>query len=51
MLQSLQDIQVITKLLDEGNISDINQLDSNYLKLDTTVTTLDKNSDRYKMLV
>ncbi len=36
MLQSLQDIQVFTKLLDEGKISsDMNELDSNYLKLNT----------------
>lgn len=34
MLQSLEDIQVFTKLLDEGKIaSDMNELDSNYLKL------------------
>jgi hypothetical protein len=51
MLQSLQDIQVFTKLLDEGNIENVNQLDSNYLKLDTTITPLDKNSERYKLLV
>lgn len=36
MLQSLEDIQIFTKLLNEGNISsDINELDSNYLKLST----------------
>jgi hypothetical protein len=40
MLQSIEDIQVFTKLLDEGNISNVNELDSNYLKLDTTVTPL-----------
>lgn len=34
MLQSLEDIQVFTKLLDQGKISnDMNELDSNYLKL------------------
>jgi hypothetical protein len=44
MLQSLEDIQIFTKLLDEGNIGSVNELDSNYLKLDTTVTPLDKNS-------
>ena len=34
MLQSLEDIQVFTKLLDEGKIaSDMNEIDSNYLKL------------------
>jgi poly [ADP-ribose] polymerase len=34
MLQSLEDIQVFTKLLDEGKIAnDMNEIDSNYLKL------------------
>lgn len=34
MLQSLEDIQIFTKLLDEGKVaSDMNELDSNYLKL------------------
>ena len=34
MLQSLEDIQIFTKILDEGKISgDMNELDSNYLKL------------------
>ena len=51
MLQSLQDIQVFTKLLDEGGVKGVNELDSNYLKLDTTVTPLDKDSERYKLLV
>ena len=44
MLQTLQDIQVFTKMLDQGKISDVNELDSNYLKLDTEVKPLDKNS-------
>ena len=52
MLQSLEDIQVFTKLLDEGNIaSDINELDSNYLKLKTNLTPLDKQSDTYQLLL
>lgn len=51
MLQSIEDIQVFTKLLDEGNISNVNELDSNYLKLDTTITPLDKNTELYKMLL
>ena len=42
MLQSLEDIQVFTKLLDQGGISNVNELDSNYLKLDTVVTPMDK---------
>lgn len=51
MLQSLQDIQVFTKLLDQGGVKGVNELDSNYLKLDTTITPLDKDSERYKLLV
>ena len=50
MLQSLEDIQVFTKLLDQGSISDVNQLDSNYLKLATDITPMDKSSDRFKLL-
>jgi len=38
MLQSLEDIQVFTKLLDEGKVAkDINEIDSNYLKLKATI--------------
>ena len=51
MLQTLQDIQVFTKMLDQGKISDVNELDSNYLKLDTEIKPLDKKSDIYKTLV
>ena len=52
MLQSLEDIQIFTKLLDEGKISsDMNELDSNYLKLNTNITPLDKSSDTYKLLL
>ena len=52
MLQSLEDIQVFTRMLDQGDVaSDINELDNNYLKLKTNLTPLDKNSDTYKLLV
>jgi arginyl-tRNA--protein-N-Asp/Glu arginylyltransferase len=52
MLQSLEDIQVFTKLIDEGAVrSDINELDSNYLKLNTRIKPLDKNSETYKLLL
>lgn len=45
MLQSLQDIQVYTKIIDEGKISnDMNQLDSNYLRLNVQITPIDKKS-------
>lgn len=43
---------MFTKLLDEGKISsDMNELDSNYLKLGTNINPLDKDSDTYKLLV
>jgi len=52
MLQSLEDIQVFTKLLDQGDLAkDINELDNNYLKLKTNLTPLDPNSSTYKLLV
>lgn len=52
MLQSLEEIQVFTKLLDEGSInSDINELDSNYAKLNIKITPMDKNSETYKLLL
>lgn len=50
MLQSLQDIQIYTKILSEGKISDINEIDSNYLRLKTDVKSIDKNSDLYEIL-
>ena len=50
MLQSLQDIQVFTKLLDEKSVSNVNELDANYLKLATNVEPMDKNTERYKLL-
>ncbi len=38
MLQSLEDIQVYTKILNEWKISsDMNEIDSNYLRLKTEV--------------
>lgn len=52
MLQSLEDIQVYTKILGEGKIhSDINEIDSNYLKLKTEIKPLDKDSQMYEMLL
>lgn len=52
MLQSLEDIQIFTKLLDQGSISsDMNELDSNYLKLNTNIKPLDKKSDTYQLLL
>lgn len=50
MLQSLEDIQVYTKILSEGKISDINEIDSNYLKLQMSVKPIPKNSDLYNTL-
>ena len=51
MLQSIEDIQVFTKLIDQGSISNVNELDSNYLKLGTNMVPMDKSSERYKLLV
>lgn len=52
MLQSLEDIQVFTKLLDQGGEDgDANELDSNYKKLNMNITPLDKSSETYKLLI
>jgi hypothetical protein len=52
MLQSLEEIQVFTKMLNEGvKDSDINELDSNYTKLNMKIAPLDKNSETYKLLL
>ena len=51
MLQSLQDIQIYTKILSEGKLaSDINEIDSNYLRLKTDIEPIDKKSALYKQL-
>lgn len=51
MLQSLQDIQIYTKILNEGKISsDMNELDSNYLRLNTDIKPIDKSSEVFKKL-
>lgn len=51
MLQSLQDIQIYTKILNEGKISsDMNELDSNYLRLNTDIKAIDKSSEVFKKL-
>lgn len=45
MLQSLSDIKVFTKLLEEGKVAeDINELDSNYLKLNMNINPVDPKS-------
>lgn len=52
MLQSLQDIQIYTKILSEGKLmTDINEIDSNYLRLKTTIEPIDHHSDLYRRLV
>jgi hypothetical protein len=51
MLQSLEDIQVFTKLLDEGKVaSDMNEIDSNYLKLAADIEPLDRSSEEFKAI-
>lgn len=51
MLQSLQDIQVCTKIMNEGKISnDMNELDSNYLRLNAEIKPIEKNSELFSKL-
>jgi poly [ADP-ribose] polymerase len=51
MLQSLEDIQIFTKLIDEGSTdSDVNELDSNYAKLNISIVPMDHSSDTYRLL-
>lgn len=51
MLQSLEDIQIFTKMLDEGKVAkDINELDSNYLKLKAEVQPLDRTSNEFSIV-
>lgn len=51
MLQSLEDIQIFTKMLDEGKVAkDINEIDSNYLKLKSNVEPLDRKSKEYSAI-
>lgn len=48
MLQSLEDIKVFTKLLDEGKVAeDINELDSNYLKLNMNIKPIDPKTNEF----
>ena len=52
MLQSLEDIQIFTKLLDQGSADiDMNELDSNYLKLNMIIAPLDSKTETYQLLV
>lgn len=51
MLQSLEDIQIFTKMLDEGKVaSDINTLDSNYLKLKTNIEPIERTTDEFNII-
>lgn len=50
MLQSLEDIQICTKLLDAGQSSE-NPLDSHYQQLGVTITPLDPKSSTYELLL
>jgi poly [ADP-ribose] polymerase len=52
MLASLEDIQIATKLLDEGkNSSEDSLIDSNYQKLKCGLTPCPSNSDEFKMVL
>lgn len=51
MLQSLEDIQVFTKMLDEGKVAkDINEIDSNYLKLKSNIEPLDRAGKEFSAI-
>jgi poly [ADP-ribose] polymerase len=49
MVQSLGDIEIATRLLEEGS-KGLNEIDSNYAKLKCEIVTLDKTSEDYKII-
>jgi len=52
MLASLEDIQIATKLLDQGNAnSEDSLIDANYKKLKCGLNPCEKDSDEFKMVV
>lgn len=51
MIQSLADIQIATKLLeDKTDLSKLNQLDGNYNKLHCNLVPIDKSSEAFKII-
>ena len=50
MLQSLSDMQVATKLLDQGSSPEENLLDANYRKLDCHLKPVDPSSKEYQKI-
>ena len=51
MLQSLEDIQIFTKMIDEGKVAkDINELDSNYLKLKSNIEPLERKTQEFSAI-
>lgn len=52
ILQSIQDIQIYTKLIDESiENPDMNELDMNYDKLSYSITTVAKDSPMYSTII
>lgn len=50
MLQSLSDMQVATKILDQGTSPEENILDANYRKLECKLKPIDHKSKEYKLI-
>jgi poly [ADP-ribose] polymerase len=50
MLGSLEDIQVATKLLDQGSGSEDSLIDANYGKLKCDITPIDRKSETFKIV-
>jgi len=50
MLQSLSDMQVATKLLDQGTSPEENLIDANYRKLECKLVPVDPKSKEYKLI-
>jgi hypothetical protein len=52
MLQSLEDMQIFSNLINEANVnSEINELDANYLKLQVEITPLEKDDPVYRTIL
>lgn len=50
MVQSLGDIEIATRLLEEGGSKGMSEVDANYAKLKCEIVTLDTSSEDYKII-
>eukprot|EP00826_Nyctotherus_ovalis_P013167 TRINITY_DN13519_c0_g1_i9.p1 TRINITY_DN13519_c0_g1~~TRINITY_DN13519_c0_g1_i9.p1 ORF type:complete len:576 (-),score=216.42 TRINITY_DN13519_c0_g1_i9:173-1900(-) len=50
MVQSLGDIEIASRLLEEGGTQGMNEIDANYKKLKCEIITLDSNSEDFKII-